>query len=168
MNDVIQCPICLDTIDTEQTYTLPECNCTFHTACILQWFRHGKTDCPTCRNKGTTVNNTIQSNRNGYYGFTRGPDISLARKFAKKNPDHEINKLLERLKKEEKSNREIHNEIQTLKNSAGVYRELNKELTSLNRKKWKKNCKIRSIKNNIINIYPVTNIIVVTKKEISC
>ena len=36
------------------TYTLPECGHTFHTSCILQWFRQGQAvTCPLCRDLGS-------------------------------------------------------------------------------------------------------------------
>ena len=38
-NDV--CSICLDNLDKEQNYKLPECGHTYHTNCIMQWVRAG-------------------------------------------------------------------------------------------------------------------------------
>ena len=88
------CAICLDTIDDNDTtnlgYNLPECNCKFHVGCIIHWFRQGQTTCPNCRNSGcANIERPI-------YGTRWCPDIGLAKKFAKKNPDHEINKYLRR------------------------------------------------------------------------
>lgn len=37
---------------TETTYRLPECHHTFHTACVVAWFRTGDSRCPVCRNPG--------------------------------------------------------------------------------------------------------------------
>ena len=45
------CSICLEESDM-QMYTLPECNHTFHTNCILAWFRKGSKTCPLCKHSG--------------------------------------------------------------------------------------------------------------------
>ena len=36
MPEVDQCVICLETLDTKPTYSLPECNHTFHQNCIAK------------------------------------------------------------------------------------------------------------------------------------
>ena len=40
------CAICLSDLDNNE-YTL-ECNHTFHTKCIVEWFRKSKGNCPLC------------------------------------------------------------------------------------------------------------------------
>ena len=45
------CSICLEENDM-QIYTLPECNHSFHTNCILAWFRKGNKSCPLCKDQG--------------------------------------------------------------------------------------------------------------------
>ncbi len=44
-----ECPICLGTVDGGDTHQLTECSHTFHTKCIVQWFRSGNSSCPLCR-----------------------------------------------------------------------------------------------------------------------
>ena len=46
------CSICLDKLDIEQKYKLPECGHTYHTNCIMQWVRAGHPKCPYCCNPG--------------------------------------------------------------------------------------------------------------------
>lgn len=72
------CIICHDQLDTAQTYKLPECNHTYHTHCIVTWFRHrGSCDydaygrkvevdgkCPHCGNNG--INNVCKSEPKSY------------------------------------------------------------------------------------------------------
>ena len=41
------CTICKDPLN-DKTYGLPECGHTFHTECIVHWFREQHTQCPQC------------------------------------------------------------------------------------------------------------------------
>ena len=56
-----KCVICQEELSNRQAYTLPECGHTFHTECIVTWFRHRPSSqdellpdgsCPCCCNKG--------------------------------------------------------------------------------------------------------------------
>ena len=46
-----QCVICLDDDNNDSFYNLPDCNHTFHTNCIISWFRSGKSTCPCCKSE---------------------------------------------------------------------------------------------------------------------
>ena len=46
MNEDV-CPICLDKLNKKETYKL-SCKHTFHTDCIMQWFRKSDGQCPCC------------------------------------------------------------------------------------------------------------------------
>ncbi len=39
--EIDRCVICLETLNSKPTYSLPECNHTFHQNCIMHWFRQG-------------------------------------------------------------------------------------------------------------------------------
>lgn len=52
-----KCTICHDNISNEDTYILPECKHTFHTNCIMTWFRMGHNRCPLCNNTGINKKN---------------------------------------------------------------------------------------------------------------
>ena len=43
------CQICLDTDKEDEPTTTLECAHTFHTSCIIQWFRGPSSACPMCR-----------------------------------------------------------------------------------------------------------------------
>ena len=62
INDNIneECMICKEELTSQQCYTLPECKHTYHTACLISWFRNGDNRCPYCGNKG--INNKCQHN----------------------------------------------------------------------------------------------------------
>ena len=46
------CAICLSDINGKDKYTL-ECNHTFHTDCIVKWFRSSNGNCPCCWDNNT-------------------------------------------------------------------------------------------------------------------
>lgn len=167
------CPICLDSIDPSDTsespksaYRLPECGCLFHSECIIAWFRQGRKSCPTCRAVPTNDNDNSSTPRRGR--FWSSPDIKDARKFAKKNPDHEINNLLKRLKKKEETRKQLLKDKKELQNSSGIYREIKRKITSIQRRIWLRNMEIIKLKNNINFLYPVVNLVIVTRVENVC
>ena len=51
--DTETCTICLEKFaDSDKScYTIPQCNHTFHTSCLMQWFRQ-EMRCPLCRDNG--------------------------------------------------------------------------------------------------------------------
>jgi hypothetical protein len=48
------CTICADTSDAATLHTL-ECGHSFHSECIVQWFRSGNDTCPNCRSSAITA-----------------------------------------------------------------------------------------------------------------
>ena len=42
-----QCPICLESVDNDNTWLTTKCQHSFHTACITKWIHHST--CPLCR-----------------------------------------------------------------------------------------------------------------------
>ena len=52
---VEECAICYEKLSTEQSYTIAECGHTFHTHCIMSWYRCGHSRCPLCLGEGDSV-----------------------------------------------------------------------------------------------------------------
>ena len=48
-NQVMECPICLDNIDTTKNCVTTECGHTFHASCLLSSVAHSNFACPCCR-----------------------------------------------------------------------------------------------------------------------
>ena len=55
MSEAECCTICKDPLIDKTTYCLPECGHTFHTECIVHWFREQQTRCPLCNHPGAYV-----------------------------------------------------------------------------------------------------------------
>tara|TARA_B110000977_G_C11087298_1_gene495186 strand:+ start:4963 stop:5562 length:600 start_codon:yes stop_codon:yes gene_type:complete len=61
-NNNEECMICKDALSSGACYTLPECKHTYHTSCLISWFRNGDNRCPYCGNKG--INNICNNHNN--------------------------------------------------------------------------------------------------------
>ena len=56
---VCECAVCQEEIEAEP-HTL-ECGHTFHTRCIVEWFRHGASTCPMCRAQPASEDVALQT-----------------------------------------------------------------------------------------------------------
>ena len=154
-----KCSICHEEILNNSGYTIPECgHDSFHANCIIQWFRKGSDRCPLCNDIGTshpcprlTINEFIKS----------------AKKVAK---DDNAPKLLvitmQKLNKAEIELKKIKKEIQIHKTSEGIFRDLMKKQRQLWSRHWKKQTRVIELKRTIQAMFAITNLIIVTKKEI--
>jgi hypothetical protein len=159
-----ECMICKDELNCSQCYTLPECNHTYHTNCLITWFRNGDSRCPYCGNKGVNnKNNETLRNVRGKYFTTRFETQMLAdiKKyvFLKKNDTDKMCletrkkfekiKVLEEIYKNETINlRELQ---QSLKETPAIYSEAKKNIMGYKSKKWKISRQIRLEHLKIIN-----------------
>jgi len=57
------CTICQEALNNgdDQLFELNECKHSFHTNCIVSWFRSGQNRCPLCCDKGINVKNNKES-----------------------------------------------------------------------------------------------------------
>jgi hypothetical protein len=90
------CSICLSELGDNE-YTL-DCNHTFHTKCIVEWFRKSKGNCPLCNDNPGGPWPTCQI---GYFGrdYVNQRCGLIRRKFGRKNDcPIPLKKALDRLK----------------------------------------------------------------------
>jgi len=168
-----ECMICKDELSCGQCYTLPECYHTYHTHCLVSWFRNGDSRCPYCGNKGinNTNNDTLRHVRGAYF-TTRFETQMLAdiKKyiFLKKNDTNnrcletrkhfdKIKVLEENYKIETQKLRELQ---QSLKETPAIYSEAKKNIMCYRSKKWKINRQIRQEQLKIINISYIIPLII--------
>lgn len=80
MEDQDICAICYDELTTSQIFKL-DCNHSFHSACIIEWFRRGNKTCAYCKDTGdnnsTTTNNIfdLMIANNNLEEWERHPDV---------------------------------------------------------------------------------------------
>ena len=163
MSDIKICSICLDEIkpcETEnarKSYELPECQHEFHVECICHWFRSGHPECPECRHAGNG------SRKKSVYGCDWRTISGYARR---KNAPVEMKKKMKSFILKKDKEKEITAKIVEAKNQTGSYKEINSTVKDLNRKRWYCRRDMFSIKREIIALYPVTNLIIVTRENI--
>lgn len=152
------CCICHDTINQGEQYTNPECqHDDFHTGCIVQWYRAGSPRCPLCNDMGETTIDDI----------LRRPSeiIKIAKQTArKKGSDPLLKDLCDRLNEKEQEIKIVRSDIKKLKNEIGRFGDMwNKQ-----HRMWNKHHKIiyqrEAIIRSICVLFPVTKLIIVTKK----
>ena len=153
MNHEELCPICLSNLnDGNNNHTLP-CEHTYHTDCIVQWFRHsGK--CPLC------LDGPRKEHYFGYYyGYWNMMYIdkrcSALRKHSRKKSCNDIS-----LKNKFEKLKTLENELKNLKIEKkswiqnDEYKLLKKEHYNLCKKVNNKEHQIRKNKLKIISTYP--------------
>ena len=159
-----ECMICKEELQCSQCYTLPECNHTYHTNCLITWFRNGDSRCPYCGNKG--INNKDASltrlDRSKYYSihYEKQSLIDIKKIVYSKKYDTDKNclntrKLFDKITELEakyKNECEKFNEFkQSLKLSPTLYNDAKKKMGKMSTKKWKLAAQIRLEKYKIVN-----------------
>ena len=159
-----ECMICKEELVCSQCYTLPECNHTYHTHCLVSWFRNGDSRCPYCGNKG--INNkddkTLRKIKNKH--FTTECEIQMLADikkyvYMKKNDTNKqciktrkqfekIKELEENYKIESNNLRELQ---QSLKEVPIMYSEAKKKICAYRNKRWKINRQIRVEQMKIVS-----------------
>ena len=159
-----ECMICKEELQCSQCYTLPECNHTYHTNCLITWFRNGDSRCPYCGNKG--INNKDASltrlDRSKYYSihYEKQSLIDIKKIVYSKKYDTDKNclntrKLFDKITELEakyKNECEKFNEFkQSLKLSPTLYNDAKKKMGKMSTKKWNLAAQIRLEKYKIVN-----------------
>ena len=159
-----ECMICKDELQCSQCYTLPECKHTYHTNCLVTWFRNGDSRCPYCGNKGINNKNdkTLQKIKNKNY--TTEFEIQMLADikkytFLKKNDTNKrcikTRKQFEKIKELEENYKIEANNLrefqQSLKKDPIMYAEAKKKIISIRNKKWKINRQIRVEQMKIVS-----------------
>ncbi len=141
------CSICLESLNDDQTFSLEACGHTFHTKCIVNWFRNSKS-CPCCRNTPELAKQIPSFYLNERYRELR--------RIAKlKNAPNDLKKLVEKLKIIEEKKKDANKDLSDFRNDN---KEIFKEERKLRKCKWRQYNKEREIRNRI-GIYQSDNYI---------
>jgi len=135
------CLICFENIilQNNNNHTIQECNHTFHSSCLIEWFRTGNSNCPTCRNDGARRN------------YRRSGHILnwILRYSKRKNASKKVISLVNKYKK-------LKMDYANVKQERINYQKENKDvlkgLSKLRQKCWKYGRKLRDVKNEIVSI----------------
>ena len=159
-----ECMICKDELVCGQCYTLPECNHTYHTHCLVTWFRNGDSRCPYCGNKGINNKNNETfrkvKNKHLYTEFEIQMCADIKKYvFLKKNDTNKrclkTRKQFERIKELEENYKIESNKMrelqQSLKETPMLYSEAKKNIMAYRSKKWKINRQIRLEQMKIVD-----------------
>ena len=141
------CPICQDSLEGD-LYTLPECNHTFHTNCIMTWFRAptGNNKCPLCNDSG--INKLQDLNIIGWYSKTAAlENYNTVRTYSRrKEAPKELKRMVARLKNIEIKKKMHVDEFKLFKkNKHGdlTGQEVHRKYCLYRRKKWGMDRRIR-------------------------
>jgi hypothetical protein len=160
------CVICLDNIQCNKSYKLPECGHEFHQNCIMHWFREGNKKCPLCNNLGasnTPAPGPCYFNRFSYSHFKR-----LRKLSKKKNAPKDLKKFMDKIKKKEDKLKKLNKEIKIFKNKihTDTYKNLTNKFNKLNSKKWRLGRTLGRKKQEICDLINIVPLIIVEKKII--
>ena len=180
-----ECMICKQELSSQPCYTLPECKHTYHTSCLVSWFRNGDNRCPYCGNKG--INNKCINEDHNYswrrqrynYLCVQGFEnqyINDLKKFMnnKKNIDNpnaiKLKKSFEKIKKLEDTLRETNNSYkiykEKIKKEPVLHAEYKKMVGQFRNNKYKLSRQIRLERFKLINNNYIVPLIVPTPVNI--
>ena len=127
---VDKCAICLENLNSQQTYTL-QCGHCFHTECQILWFRNGNSTCPTCRsteNIGSLPQCFQRSNQTAFQ--------IMSHRARRKDAPIPLKRAYEKYRKSLETQKDITKKMKELRDSDGKYSTIQKQLLCLRRKKW--------------------------------
>lgn len=175
------CGICqmpLQRLGAEPLHTLKECKHTYHTECIVAWFRTRNNRCPLCGNSGINhyeeicghfgtsseifANNSVMR-RSSYLSQVHRERYTLLKNFSKEDVAPKI--LKSYIKKAEKAVQEYELILKQSKefNHSLVTdltpNQIKKKITSIRKQKWKKYDNIINKKLDVLNL-PIIPVII--------
>ena len=178
-----RCSICLQdfvnksTNPLESTYKIPECGHTFHTNCLMQWFRREQR-CPLCRDIGTTPTNSYEANRMiastwsrsggrpglATYSFRKGRITIMKQICRRKDAPKQLKKLIVKHTKLQKEKDSLQNHLsKELKTKTKVnYKKHQQLIRSVRNNIWKKDSELRCLEGQL-SCFKITEIIILKK-----
>ena len=172
------CAICAKSMDNEETYTLTECGHTFHTECIINWFRNCNIVCPFCNDIGHSeelkkkaMERFIKQTPR-MIGFDESDHylryLNVKRIINKKNIPQWLKQKYSDLENTRKQYRSMikNNNLITKSNTPVVFKEALKKRKQNASEMWKTKIKIRKLLLEINHI-PIIPLIIPVRKNIN-
>jgi len=143
MTDI--CAICHEDL-SDNLYSLPECQHTYHTNCIMHWFRTAHNTCPMCQNHGINYNQALHTVTTNPNYLERNLWKDYYRKAClyskKKGADKEIVNRIKSIKKTEetgKKERKTFREWKKMAPTASTNGDVNKKYSRVRCRIWRNN-----------------------------
>ena len=151
------CPICLGSLKEKETHTI-NCNHTFHTDCIMNWFRVSNGSCPCCiDNPNFNTNNQLPI----YYGYWNIQFIekrcNVIKKHNKKVQNKSLTKQFKKIQNNQKELIELKKQQKEYLNQQSV-KDVKTTIKDFNTKIKNKNNQIKRTKVSIVSKYPIIQI----------
>ena len=160
------CPVCQDVLSGgAEEHSLP-CNHSFHTGCIVSWFRSGQSRCPVCMRTGDEIAGDVDDedisdsdlddeSRMVYLrGLLRCPD-----------PPPGLRELVKDHKKAMERVRGVRAQVRNLREQKGCFRDLIKQQDSL-RKKLQRALNNAELKRSAILRIPMVPLIIPVHRHV--
>ena len=162
--DMDKCIICLESLNNETNYSLPECSHTYHQNCIMHWFRNGSNKCPLCNNLGVNdLSSSGSVNNSGCRWWDHKYRYTKIRQFSrKKDAPKKLKKDVANLKKVEEKLNQLRQEKKNLNTTIGEFGDLKKKWNSLRIKEWRLKSSIRKKKVGLAN-FNIVHLIIAKK-----
>lgn len=131
-SDCELCGICQSSLpenpSNNEVYTTTECNHSFHTMCILKWYKTGNVRCPYCNQDDT---------EDFIYSDIRYIYKTITNYCRRKNANPKIKKKVEEIRKHQNKHKELIKKKTEIYNTVGLYKTLRAQATKYNRESWK-------------------------------
>lgn len=169
-----ECIICKEQLNSEETYTLPECCHVYHTNCIVTWFRNGNSNCPHCGNKGI---NNYECQKSYYRRRSKSnPKYNDLKKYAysknklkecEEKTREKLKKYFEKIKLMEDNVKKIKEELKEFKKSLKEkevnYNECKKTLNNYRNRIWNTEINLNKAIRKLLDKNYIVPIIIPTK-----
>jgi hypothetical protein len=143
------CVICLSHMEEDEKYTI-DCQHTFHTKCIMEWFRRSNGNCPCCNHIPSISTNNPMVNYNFMSQIYIDSRFKALKKYSRKNGSpNNLKKEVENIKYLSNETQNVKKNITSIKKSEGW-----KNLKNLERDLAKKEEKIKKMKLDVVSNYP--------------
>jgi hypothetical protein len=146
-----ECSICHEALVNEPFYTLPECNHSFHTNCIMNWFRNEHT-CPVCRSFG------YQSRVESY--------TSVKKLSRQHNAPKEVTKYVNTVNRMEARYNSYKKELESFYQKNPGYRAQQKEFMTICKKIRNTKMSIFRKKRSAADILNIKNVVVIQRRTL--
>ena len=147
------CAICLSELNDESKIHKIECSHSFHTECIVKWFRLGTASCPLCNNNPNNLTDEFSFFSYGSRDYVNERCKTIQKISRRKDSPSELKKEFEKLKKFEADYKDCI-KMKQVYLKTGEVKQIRKTMQQNNNKSWRRRSKVEKQKMKIVSLYP--------------